>query len=84
MVLIGPQGTPTASSPSIHACLDLFFTIAASSGIRTSRLRTRCGLTAKRGSVASCGSPPATQNLAYWASLPAAMITWPSAHSKTW
>ncbi len=84
MSLIGPQGTPTASSRAIQSSRVRALTIAASSGTSVSRCCTRSGLVAKRASAARSGRSPASTNFRYWLSLPVATMMWPSAQAKVW
>ncbi|CAJ4014059.1 Uncharacterised protein [Burkholderia pseudomallei] len=82
--LIGPHGTPSASSASSHSRFVRVFVIAATIGTSVSRWRTRAGFVAKRSSSASSGRPPASTNLRNWPSLPTATMIQPSLVSNVW
>ncbi len=58
--------------------------MSARIGTSTSRLATRCGLVAKRGSSASSGLAPATTKRRNCPSLPTATMIQPSAVWKVW
>ena len=61
--LIGPQGTPAASSAAIHSCVVRITVAWRSSGISSARCFTRAALVAKRSSRAQLGLPATSQNL---------------------
>ena len=82
--LIGPQGTPAASSASTQACVVRCRKTGSSKGISAALLATRARLEAKRSSAASPTQPPSSQKRRNWASLPTARMTWPSAVAKVW
>ena len=84
MVLIGPAGTPTASSASSHWAAGRAVKASARRGIRVSRWRTRPAFLAKRWSMARSSRPKTRHSRANWASLPTATMMWPSAVANTW
>ena len=79
--LIGADGTPAFSSSSSQWAVGCIFNRASSASFNSSTCSPRAELSLKRASPASSGQARASHKVANSTSLPAAMMTWPSAVS---
>ena len=77
-VLMGPHGTPAATSSRNHSAAGRSLSRSTSSGRSSSRLAVRSPVFANRGSSASSGAPSTSHSLRNWTSLPAVTMRSPA------